>query len=56
MTSGQNECIGAKENWLAVLYGQFEEARGWVILNARAERVILNNIQNHPLQISIIHT
>ena len=30
---------GNKE-WLAVHYGEFEEARGWVILNnARAERV-----------------
>ena len=30
---------GNKE-WLAVHYGEFEEARGWAILNnARAERV-----------------
>ena len=30
--------IGAIQKWLTVHYGEFEEARGWVILNnARAD-------------------
>ena len=48
---------GNKE-WLAVHYGEFEEARGWVILNnARAERVHYSESPTRvPLQIPIMHS
>ena len=48
---------GNKE-WLAVHYGEFEEARGWVILNnARAERVHYSELPIRvPLQIPIMHS
>ena len=47
---------GNKE-WLPVHYGEFEEARGWVILNnARAERVHYSESPTRvPLQIPIMH-
>ena len=48
---------GNKE-WLAVYYGEFEEARGWVILNnARTERVHYSESPTRvPLQIPIMHS
>ena len=48
---------GNKE-WLAVHYGESEEARGWVILNnARAERVHYSESPTLvPLQIPIMHS
>ena len=54
---GGGDYWGNKE-WLAVHYGEFEEARGWVILNnARAERVHYSESPTRvPLQIPIMHS
>ena len=53
-----NAIYWGNKEWLAVHYGEFEEARGWVILNnARAERVHYSESPTRvPLQIPIMHS